>query len=632
MIRPSIHIRTVKTTVISMLCWGILLTSFAFGQIAPPPGGDIDSPKKTRVKTSSEARALAKDYLSILEQLEVLTTDYGTYLSEMSDKLAAFERKRLAFVATRLAKGKYYDDISRLQKDLDDLQRELKKYRHNTTDLQKDEAKVLRNLHRDITLLNTTFEFEILEELKNNRKLQDELVSAIALERPKLRETHNRLLSFVIQLDDTTITLNLPDIDINALPDMKFELSKTPVVSVKAIEILETQAPEVAVNFRMKKGITGFTREFVDSIDVPSLRTPIVINNPFGDIIVSGWAGNKVLVRSEIEATATGEKQAQELADKVKLSLCPKPEGICIEFVLPHLGDLGTVVTKSLLEVRVPMKNPVQCINGYGKLTVKDLNNSVEIQSNNSSIDLSKIKGDIRITNSNGRINLSDLNGNLLIDNSNGAITINDSRGTFTIENRYAQITLNNCKGNASISNNGPMQITDHTGNISLQNHDGLIEVQRLNGNITAETSMAPIRLVEIDGSATISNEHGPIDIYDVSGSLSVTNTSAPIEVRYPSGLLNLTNNNGSIDVVLSESISGSSRIVSQGGVVKVAWNKNMDLDLEANTNNGVITSTWPFTINSNGVQQSTKLTFGTANYKIQISGDNSNIYLAEVR
>ncbi|RKX28265.1 MAG: hypothetical protein DRP47_04775 [Candidatus Zixiibacteriota bacterium] len=612
-----------------------VLAALAYAQALPPPE-NIEDRKVVRVMVSAKAQELAEEYAEILMELEDLAVDYGKNLMEFNSKSVAMQRKQLTRLAVKLAKGIYLDDIDLLVSDLNETTRELQEREKELKANDRKAYRVTRSLRRDLEAIKVVLQFEVGEQLQQEELLNREV--AIYLQEFNF-DLAEMMFELQIQLKDLGDTLAMIELDfeipeVPEIPELaplneEHEVEEIPHSSETLI-VYRPSKPAMPIEserlYTTSSGTTVAMREVTDSVEVISSSIPIYINSPTGQVKITGWDRKKILAQSQIEISSKSQQNVKDLVEQIQLTASPGDSGILVEVKTPDITDLSTTINKSQMEVMVPRNNRLVCSSAFGLITVTDIQSSVSINANNSSVTVSDISDAVSIINNMGNVTLTNIKGDIIVQSSFAPVTISDCSGNMEIKNSYAAIELSGCEGNVIIHNNGEIRLAHHEGSISINNSSGLVEIRDLVGDVAVTNSYNPVLLDGVEGSVRAENQRGIITALNIDGSLSIDNRYAPVTVRYLTGTLDIENHNGPIEVLVSEDISGSSMIHSSNSTIILTIEDDVALDLIASTINGEIKSSWPIDIITSGNTREAKFVLGGGGPSLTITGSNSNI------
>ncbi len=265
-----------------------------------------------------------------------------------------------------------------------------------------------------------------------------------------------------------------------------------------------------------------------------------------GDVHVSAWDKNEVLINENIRMDVYNEDEAKTVLERSKSSYVQRGDVIEIggEY---HRRDW----IKSHFEVNVPKEFNLEIETRGGDLSVSDLIGEVELHTSGGEIKLTDIDGivdaktsggDIVVTNSHKRATLKTSGGELELRNIGGPLSAKTSGGNVTLRGSKDRVELRTSGGDIEITDAGG-DVKAHTsgGDIEIGNTQGAVEVHTSGGDIDfksvggfldASTSGGDIEGRTVQGGAEVSTSGGSIDLQDVKGGVQAKTAGGDITVE----------------------------------------------------------------------------------------------------
>ncbi|MFH2049864.1 MAG: hypothetical protein ABIJ12_10510 [bacterium] len=594
---------------------------------------------------SKEAMQIAEEYADILKELQELTLDYSRTFSKIRYESSLPQLEELNSLIVKLANGEYLEDIDRLTNDLDDVRAKLReqelktkeKAKYFDEDKRKETLKALKlsqSLRRDLESFDIILNEDINFRLQNLKTLTNEI--QICLNQISLEELDIYLENFtkyIKIIGDSVNNIYIQNYDGDSLIFVVPEVPDVPEVSDNDAEEAPAPVPPVEIKpysyfYLQKSGQSIATKEFTDSLKVKSSRVPIYINNPTGNLQITGWNKKFIYVNSVLEVTSTSENEASYVTNNTNLKFVSDNSGVVIEIQIPKIKNSQTSINNYELEIKVPRDNPLIGNSSYGSVSLENLENKITFKSTKSDVYIGSIIGDINITNDGGPLDIEEVEGLIEVKNNFSPISLTQCIGDIKAQNTFAAVKVTECEGDIEINNSGPINLSDNNGNVIIANTKGFIDIQKHNGDITAKNSYEPLILDDIDGAVNVINQRGIIKAQYITGTFKAVNEYAPIFAYHNEGLLDLNNTRGLIDVIWADGDEGASTITSQFGEVKLAMDEYIDLNFKAKMINGKIISVFPIKIKSTGTTQEGEYIFGDGGPTLTVNGTNSTITL----
>jgi hypothetical protein len=142
----------------------------------------------------------------------------------------------------------------------------------------------------------------------------------------------------------------------------------------------------------------------------------------------------------------------------------------------------------------------------------------------------------------------------------------------------------------------GSIELSNLRGDSELKTSGGAIEVSGLSGKLDAKTSGGPIHLQEVDGDARVDTSGGKIEAASIDGSLTAHTSGGPIRVDRVTGYVEAETSGGPISVNFGR---GNARGVleTSGGSIEVELERSANLEIDASTSGGSVTSDLPIRV-----------------------------------
>ena len=236
------------------------------------------------------------------------------------------------------------------------------------------------------------------------------------------------------------------------------------------INLLKTYFYSVLVSVSLIVAVVAQANEEIEkSIQVPA-NGHVFINNDRGDVDVTGWDKDTILVRAELAH------------ESHKLILKNKGEKTFIKVGIgkgSHRGN-SHLVGGSDLHVFVP-KNL--------QLHFKGIDTDFTVEGLLAKITGNTINGELLIKNVKSNINVSSISGDINVTDSSGSLHVESVRGDVNIEGVYEDVHLQSVAGDiwADISNIKKLRTNNVAGDTIVKGHlinDASIELASINGDI----------------------------------------------------------------------------------------------------------------------------------------------------
>lgn len=658
---PNITMRSSFLTIL-LLFTALVPPETACAQTTVPPDPEVVILPQEDLNALSEAGIeTAKDYQDFIERLERLAYDYQRSFSEVKDHHARKYEGALQRMIFEINEGLYCSDIEALSDDMENLIEDLEEHEdHFRNDVGDPQLyKLSRKLRRELEVFHDELHDEILGRLveevarkgieeyladeragiEDARKIYIKTLAA----RTKLLEEVERAIS-ELEIEKTLHSEEYEELRAE-LAELAREMADWQLVELDSgLVLVVPQDPQGPIEappmppaptrgprdrlIILESGDAAVTREYIDSIDVPSPSLPIFVSSETGDLIVTGWSQAKVLVRFDVEIAAETKQEAKAFTDDIQVKLYSNERGVYLKTHFPSLSDPGRQVGKSRVTVKVPAANMLTAENSFGTVIITGLEAGLKLDANYCDVRIDEVSGRIEAANKMNPLNVTNSRGSISLRNSLAKILVEDCGAEFDIENSYAPVEVRNCSGLAAVRNSGLVFFGDHSGDISIENGNGTVQVTDLRGNLDATSSFKPMYVSDVVGSVTLRNMSGGIEVNSVSGAATVQNKFGNISCRYVGGPLQVSNESGTVAIEIAEALTGASYVNATFSTVSLTLYEESDVLLNAVTQGGVITGTSSKVIYSGDNTRSTKISYGKATTPLEVKAANSTIVI----
>ncbi|UCF43478.1 MAG: DUF4097 family beta strand repeat protein [Planctomycetota bacterium] len=149
----------------------------------------------------------------------------------------------------------------------------------------------------------------------------------------------------------------------------------------------------------------------------------LVAETSFGSITVRGANVATCDVTAEITVQAPTEKEAQEIAENVKITLESIGKTLTLDVEKPKLKNNRSVGVS--FDITVPEQTNLECATSFGKIKLNDIDGNVKARTGFAAIDTDDIQGSVQLETSYGRVTCRRITPTeLLARSSFGAIDI----------------------------------------------------------------------------------------------------------------------------------------------------------------------------------------------------------------
>ncbi len=626
-------------------------------------------------------RDLADEYLDILDELADIVEDYSEYQLELSSADRRNHPLPLDRLKLGLKKGTYAEQHELLKDDINVGINSL-----NGTAQECSEAsgiknprccRVVRNLRRELEIVSDRLEeysttikmhqkwssemFEYVREaMKHYQVIQVEIPEIELMEDEikiitSLSMKHNteaiKIYLHSLDLERLQMLEDIEDLDtllnMEELSDMIEELS----VSISMVPHGTNIAPKVYIiptpirppaplpneikkryMIGTHKGKGGTKKIKSGKLEVSDISKAIKVIDPLGDIEIVGWNQDMVMAGLSIEVNSDKKENETKFIEQTDLIISYTNHGYSVTVDYPRMKNPNTEIISSILAVKIPYDQALECQNAYGRVLISNHEGSLKFNGDKSEVSFSNIGGSVLAFNKQGSLSFMNVSGTIRADNHYGPIYATDCEADLDLRNEYSQIELTGCTGDVKIANSGGVNINDHVGNADIKSSHGLIELDNIEGDVIVVNEYQPIILRQINGTTKVENNHSLVTLEGLRGMVIAKTTDGKIHGSRLTGPFELVADNGDINLILDGSYSGSSTVHASYGKIDLDIRAGSDLFLAAETIDGRIRSRIPAKIIRGNKKETLSHIFGTGADSVSVTGDKAAIVISTSR
>ena len=174
----------------------------------------------------------------------------------------------------------------------------------------------------------------------------------------------------------------------------------------------------------------------------------------------------------------------------------------------------------------------------------------------------------------------------------------------------------------------GGITLSGLNGPAEAKTSGGPIEVTGLNGRLEADTSGGPIRIREVTGDAHVSTSGGPIEAEAIEGNLTAHTSGGGIRVDKVSGYVEAKTSGGPIHATYSAGNHHGGVFETSGGSIDMAIDRSANLNLDASTSGGSVSSDLPVTVVGTISHSSMHGTIGSGGEELRLHTSGGSIHI----
>jgi len=142
----------------------------------------------------------------------------------------------------------------------------------------------------------------------------------------------------------------------------------------------------------------------------------------------------------------------------------------------------------------------------------------------------------------------------------------------------------------------GSIVISDLSGKVTVETSGGSLHFDGIKGTIHGNTSGGSITLRDCSGDCDVETSGGHIDITGVLGQVVANTSGGGINIEEVSGMIDASTSGGGISARIVGQPKDDCRLETSGGGIVVYLNKDISVDINAETSAGHVESDFPVT------------------------------------
>jgi len=259
--------------------------------------------------------------------------------------------------------------------------------------------------------------------------------------------------------------------------------------------------------------------------------TALVINNPHGDVTVTGSSSDgQVHVNVHTQTYAWKESDIERKTKELQPTFSSDGGVLKLNINSVDGGEADLTIT-------VPHSAPVTVQADHGDVNVSEMAAAVAISANHGDVDVSGIDSSVTLhmNDDDGSVTLHSIHGGASVQGHSGDIDISDVTGGLTLQGDFF--------GSTNLEHiNGPIHFTTTRTQFSAARLDDEFNVDK--DSLNASELLGPVVLKTENKNITLDRIQGSADVSDRNGSVELTH--AP-----PLDTISIQNQHGSVDLGL---------------------------------------------------------------------------------
>jgi len=308
------------------------------------------------------------------------------------------------------------------------------------------------------------------------------------------------------------------------------------------------------------------------------------IQNPRGDVTVTGSSDSQIHVRAHQVVHTSSDKDASKVFDEVK----PKLINSGSSAVLSVEGRNNARVD---LSVELPATATTVVNAGHGDVTIEGM----------------KMASDV--TASHGDVKFDNMGANIHARMDHGDFSAHQVTGDVTVDGHSNDVTLSEIKGKVNLDGEffGDTHLEQISSAIHFHSSRTDLDVPKLQGDMTMDSS-----------DLNISQAVGPVRI---------VTRSKDIDLSQLTGDAHIENNNGDVTVTAGMPL-GNIQISNRTGDISLAVPPNASFSVNASNADGDLNTDFPITVNSSDDRKTAQGQIGSGGPHLDLSTGHGDLQL----
>jgi hypothetical protein len=315
------------------------------------------------------------------------------------------------------------------------------------------------------------------------------------------------------------------------------------------------------------------------------------VNVNYGEIIITTWEKNELLIKSDDDENGIEIKQSGNY-----VSVNGGSEGSDILISAPSNFNIEAKTNAGSVTIKGNISGKISLYTSGGDIKTENIYGWLDANTGGGNISIGTVKGSAKINSGGGDMNVGDVDGDLKLNTGGG----NVKAGRIT-----KSLKLNTGGGNIAVTEIGKdAGINTGGGNILVDKSGGKIDMTTGGGDIKLNSSKDEIKAKTGSGSVMIQNASGRMNIYSGSGDIDIYFTSGY------KGNSEFTTNNGNVALSYLSNIKATITVKVNG------WDNSEESSIEN------IQSDYK----ASSIVKHGKDNYETAVYQINGGGNNINV------
>jgi hypothetical protein len=293
----------------------------------------------------------------------------------------------------------------------------------------------------------------------------------------------------------------------------------------------------------------GKAHYFIDTKEADfDKRGSLDIQNSHGKIELISWDQETIKAELEKVIYTNDEKRAEEISEKIQLSLRQEEDTTKIYTNRAEVPFRGLNV-RTNMKIYLPAETSTLVALSHGDMILYDMKGNFKIEARHSDIELGNIIGNVFV---------HEEYGNLLLKSIEGPVNVHLSQAESVISMIHDRVTIN--------MEHSSLELENNLSDVIISARHSEIEAHEIKGNFRADCENTEIYAHQIGGDVLITNSHKDITLSDIAGQLKIDSEHCDIEAKRVSLNVIILSEYGEIVFGIPSNMSFSVDLMARNG------------------------------------------------------------------
>lgn len=378
------------------------------------------------------------------------------------------------------------------------------------------------------------------------------------------------------------------------------------VIVAAGIIFYHAQTGKIWIDWEWDEGIYFGQEEFVyeESEDIePPFPGVLSIDNAHGNVEVRGTQEESISITLEKNIYRRKQKQADEVADKLKIAIHKNSRNIQIstnreDFRRTHFRTNFKIYVPESIELQVKNSYGVvdvsgvrdtEIVNRYGKVYVSDIAGNLTVESSYKEVEVENIQSDCEIRTRSSSVSVDNVGGETRIEHRYGKISLENIDQGVTVVGTNSEVFGQNIGGSLDIQTSYRKIGLFNVGRVKIRANNTRIEIDGAEDSVDIEDKYARINLNGIQGNLRVDGRN--LEIYGksvVGETITISTDYRNVELTEFQGKTEIVHSNGDVyldPLPLTQSIEVNGRYTD----IRFSWPLGGRYPIEAKVKGGDI-------------------------------------------